>query len=60
LASRPGDVGPKSAHDNNTWVAEADDTVAGFVNVIFNANRSAAIYMIAVDPAAQRRGIARH
>jgi ribosomal protein S18 acetylase RimI-like enzyme len=45
-------------HDNDTWVAEADDTIAGFVNVVFNADKSAEIYMIAVDPAAQRRGIA--
>ena len=45
---------------NETWVAVADDdTVGGFVNVIFDeAESSGEIYMIAVDPAAQRRGIA--
>jgi ribosomal protein S18 acetylase RimI-like enzyme len=48
----------KALDDNDTWVAEADDTVAGFVNVIFHADQSAEIYMIAVDPAAQRQGIA--
>lgn len=44
--------------DNETWVAESDERVAGFVNVIFNADQSAEIHMIAVDPAAQRHGIA--
>jgi ribosomal protein S18 acetylase RimI-like enzyme len=44
--------------DNVTWVAEAEGRVAGFVNVIFDvAARSGEIYMIAVDPAFQRRGI---
>lgn len=43
---------------NLTWVAVTDDRVTGFVNVIFDdAARSAEIYMIAVDPAAQRQGI---
>jgi len=45
---------------NPTWVAVLDDRVAGFVNVVFDeAERSGEIYMIAVDPAAQRRGVAR-
>lgn len=44
--------------DHETWVAEADGSVAGFVNVVFNADRSAEIYMIAVDPGAQRQGTA--
>ena len=48
----------KALDGNDTWVAEADNSVAGFVNVIFNADQSAEIYMIAVDPSAQRRGIA--
>jgi ribosomal protein S18 acetylase RimI-like enzyme len=44
---------------NQTWVAITDDTVSGFVNVIFDQKeRSGEIYMIAVDPNAQRRGIA--
>jgi ribosomal protein S18 acetylase RimI-like enzyme len=44
---------------NETWVAVTDGTVNGFVNVIFNyEERSAEIYMIAVDPWAQRRGVA--
>ena len=48
------------SHD--TWVAvdgEPDGTVVGFVNVTFDeGERTGEIYMIAVDPAAQRRGIA--
>jgi ribosomal protein S18 acetylase RimI-like enzyme len=44
---------------NHTWVSGAGDTVTGFVNVTFDqAERSAEIYMIAVDPTAQRQGIA--
>jgi ribosomal protein S18 acetylase RimI-like enzyme len=44
---------------NDTWVSVTDDTVSGFVNVAFDIeNRSGEIYMIAVDPAYQRRGIA--
>jgi len=44
---------------NHTWVAITDDTVSGFVNVIFDPEaRSGEIYMIAVDPNVQRRGIA--
>jgi ribosomal protein S18 acetylase RimI-like enzyme len=44
---------------NETWVAVSDGRVAGFVNVDFDTEqRSAEIYMIAVDPAAQRHGIA--
>ena len=48
----------KRLHDNATWVAEADGRVAGFVNVIFDETaRSGEIYMIAVDPGIQRRGV---
>jgi ribosomal protein S18 acetylase RimI-like enzyme len=37
----------------------ADDRVTGFVNVTFDTdNRSSEIYMIAVDPAHQRQGVA--
>lgn len=44
--------------DNETWVAEADGQLAGFVNVTFDqAGRSGEIYMIAVDPELQRRGV---
>jgi GNAT superfamily N-acetyltransferase len=44
--------------DNDTWVAEMDGRVAGFVNVTFDeAGRSGEIYMVAVDPALQRRGV---
>lgn len=44
---------------HTTWVAETSDQVDGFVTVIFDeAERSGEIYMIAVDPAAQRQGIA--
>jgi ribosomal protein S18 acetylase RimI-like enzyme len=44
---------------NETWVSVTDGSVSGFVNVVFDAaERSAEIYMIAVDPAYQRRGIA--
>jgi len=48
----------RALDDNETWVAEADGRVAGFVNVIFDVTaRSGEIYMIAVDPAFQRRGV---
>jgi len=44
---------------NDTWVSVADDRVSGFVNVTFDTdNRSGEIYMIAVDPAHQRQGVA--
>ena len=44
---------------NETWVAVVDGNVAGFVNVVFDAaERSAEIYMIAVDPRWQRQGVA--
>ena len=41
----------QALEDNETWAAEVDGRVAGFVNVIFDvAGRSGEIYMIAVDP----------
>jgi ribosomal protein S18 acetylase RimI-like enzyme len=49
----------QALEDNETWIAEADGRVAGFVNVAFDQpERSGEIYMIAVDPRVQRRGIA--
>ena len=44
--------------DNDTWVAEVDGRVEGFVNVVFDdAERSGEIYMVAVHPERQRLGI---
>ena len=49
----------KALDVNATWVVTVDATVAGFVNVIFdNETRIGEIYMIAVDPDYQRRGLA--
>lgn len=43
---------------NETWVCEVDGELAGFVNVTFDADELAGeIYMIAVDPTHQRRGV---
>jgi ribosomal protein S18 acetylase RimI-like enzyme len=44
--------------DHDTWVAEVDGRVVGFVNVTFDdAERSGEIYMVAVHPEVQRRGV---
>jgi len=44
---------------NDSWVSTSDGVTTGFVNVVFDlVERSGEIYMIAVDPAAQRKGIA--
>ncbi len=44
---------------NPTWVSTDADRVTGFVNVIFDeAERSGEVYMIAVDPSFQGRGVA--
>jgi ribosomal protein S18 acetylase RimI-like enzyme len=44
---------------NETWVSLTDSTLSGFVNVSFDETEKAAeIYMIAVEPRFQRRGIA--
>lgn len=44
---------------NSTWVSESDSTLSGFVNISFDdAEKAAEIYMIAVEPRFQRRGIA--
>lgn len=49
----------QALEQHETWVAVKDARITGFVNVIFNrAERSGEIYMIAVDPATQRKGIA--
>ena len=41
-----------------TWVATVDETIVGFVNVTFNDQTlTGEIYMIAVDPGHQRRGL---
>lgn len=43
---------------HETWVAVDDGRVVGFVSVAFDQPaRSAEIYMIAVDPRVQRRGL---
>ncbi|HKS56742.1 MAG TPA: GNAT family N-acetyltransferase [Steroidobacteraceae bacterium] len=45
--------------DFRTWVAIESDTVAGFVAIRYHAaDKLGEIYMIAVDPDFQRRGIA--
>lgn len=45
---------------NSTWVSVDEATVTGFVNVIFDVGeKSGEIFMIAVAPAFQRRGLAR-
>lgn len=42
----------------HTWVAIVDDTIAGFMALRFHReDRMGEIYMIAVDPAFQRKGI---
>ena len=44
--------------DMKTWVAIESGTVAGFVALRFHEGKLGEIYMIAVDPDFQRRGIA--
>ena len=44
--------------DMNTWVAIDAGNVAGFVAIRFHEGKLGEIYMIAVDPDYQRRGIA--
>jgi ribosomal protein S18 acetylase RimI-like enzyme len=44
--------------DMKTWVAVEAGTVVGFVVVRFHDGKLGEIYMIAVDPGYQRRGIA--
>lgn len=43
--------------DFKTWVAIEGGAVAGFVAIRFHEGKLGEIYMIAVDPAYQRRGI---
>jgi ribosomal protein S18 acetylase RimI-like enzyme len=48
-----------SLAEHDGWVATNDGTVLGFVTVVFDdEERSGEIYMIAVDPSAQRAGVA--
>lgn len=58
--SQAGSV--RDALDRNaTWVSLSAGVVSGFVNVVFDeSERSGEIYMIAVDPAYQRHGVASH
>jgi GNAT superfamily N-acetyltransferase len=47
-----------SAEQVRVWVADVEGTVAGFTAVqLHEADRMGEIYMLAVDPAHQRRGI---
>ena len=47
------------ADDEHVWVAEVDAAVAGFVAVTLHDDESIGeVYMIAVDPAFQRTGVA--
>jgi GNAT superfamily N-acetyltransferase len=44
---------------HDTWVAAVDGVALGFVTVVFDDEaRSGEIYLLAVDPSAQRRGVA--
>lgn len=45
-----------TAQNANVWVAIEEDSVVGFVSVKLHSAVLAEIYMIAVDPACQRRG----
>lgn len=47
-----------SDHDDETWVYEIDGRVAGFVVLKLDEQGIADIDLLAVDPAAQGRGIA--
>lgn len=43
---------------NETWIVEISNTVAGFMNLIIDEDNSTGeIYMIAVDPAFQKKGL---
>ena len=46
-----------TASDAQTWVAIAEDSVVGFVSVKLHSAVLGEIYMIAVDPDQQRRGV---
>ena len=44
--------------ENQTWVVEISDAVAGFVNLIVDEeNLTGEVHMIAVDPATRRRDL---
>lgn len=44
---------------SHTWIAEEDGTPVGFVAVKLHPDSLGEIYMVAVDPAYQRRGMGR-
>ena len=57
-AARQASDVTKALNTNPTWVVAVDEIVAGFVNVTFdNLTQTGEIYMIAVDPDQQRRGL---
>jgi ribosomal protein S18 acetylase RimI-like enzyme len=57
-AARQASDVANALNTNPTWVVAADDTVAGFVNVTFDDQTlTGEIYMIAIDPDHQHRGL---
>lgn len=46
-----------SEKESHVWIAEIDDKAAGFVAIRLHPNRLGEIYMLAVEPALQRRGL---
>jgi ribosomal protein S18 acetylase RimI-like enzyme len=49
--------GVLDAEDTHVWVAISDDSVSGFVAVKRHDDTMGEIYMVAVDPETQKRGI---
>lgn len=57
-AARQASDVANALNTNPTWVVAVDETVAGFVNVTFDDQTlTGEIYMIAVDPDDQHRGL---